>query len=172
LEQREDRAVYVKGVPHAWQNGPFEILVANFGEVDKVPCLISLGSEHTFRWAIMATAEEADNLLNGMHGMRFEGEYLTTSMATPPGRTIHLLAPLTQAPAQPPPTPHTHLIIALEQALEHFLEQQLSTVTHLQLQAPIHRRRQRKTYHPSLSTQHPLLEQNQWQFQRSLPRLP
>lgn len=105
LEQREDRAVYVKGVPHAWQNGPFEILVANFGEVDKVPCLISLGSEHTFRWAIMATAEEADNLLNGMHGMRFEGEYLTTSMATPPGRTIHLLAPLTQAPARPPPTP-------------------------------------------------------------------
>jgi hypothetical protein len=104
-EQEEERAVYVKGIPHEWQNRAFKVLVANFGEVENVPFLISFGSEHIFRWAIMATAEEAANLLNGMHGMKFEGEYLTTSMATPPGRTVHLLTPFTQAPSQMPLTP-------------------------------------------------------------------
>jgi hypothetical protein len=55
--------------------------------------------------AIMATTEDAENLMNGMHGMMFQGGSLTTSMATAPGRTIHLLTHVTRAPAREPPTP-------------------------------------------------------------------
>jgi hypothetical protein len=109
-EQQEERAVQVQGIPPGWQHRPFKLLVQNFGEVEKVACLISFGSKDTFRWAIMATAEEAENLLIGMHEMMFQGGCLATSMALPPGRTIHLLQPLSHAPARvprtPPYTPH------------------------------------------------------------------
>ena len=96
-EQQENRAVYVKGLPHGWRNEPFETLIENFGTIEKAPCLISFASEHTFRWAIMATAEDADMLLNGMHWMNFHGLHLTTSMAAPAGRTLHLLSSRTAA---------------------------------------------------------------------------
>ncbi|PMD12770.1 hypothetical protein NA56DRAFT_586762 [Hyaloscypha hepaticicola] len=106
--QQEERAVYVKGVPHEWQNEAFETLIAAFGKVEKVPCLICLGSEHTFRWAIMATTEDAEHLINGMHGMMFERDSLTASLATAPGRTVHLLTRVSRPPAKDPPTPpHT-----------------------------------------------------------------
>jgi hypothetical protein len=107
-EQEAERAVYVRGVPHEWQNEAFETLIEAFGKVEKVPCLICLGSEHTFRWAIMATIEDAQHLINGMHGMMFEGDSLMASLATAPGRTVHLLTRVSRPPAKGPLTPpHT-----------------------------------------------------------------
>jgi len=103
-EQQENRAVYVKGLLHGWRSEAFETLVENFGTIEKSPCLISFKSEHTFRWAIMATAEDAEMLLNGMHWMDFHGLRLTTAMAGPPGRTVHLLTPRPQL-LKPPYTP-------------------------------------------------------------------
>jgi len=106
-EQQENRAVYIKGLFHGWQNEAFARLVANFGAMEKAPCLISLTSEHTFRWAIMATAADAEKLLTGMHWMMFHGQCLKTSMAIAPGRTVHLLT--RRSSAQLPTPPYTPL---------------------------------------------------------------
>jgi hypothetical protein len=102
-EEAEGRAIYIRGVPAIWQNEAFRALVSGFGRVEKCPILISLGSEHTFRWVIMATAEGAQTVLNAMHYMQFQGNRLTTSMATKPGRTLHLVRSLDSAPTKEQP---------------------------------------------------------------------
>ncbi|KUJ24421.1 uncharacterized protein LY89DRAFT_634522 [Mollisia scopiformis] len=90
-EQSQGRALYVGGAPKGWQNEIVRSIFGLWGRVEKLPVLISLSAEETFRWIVMANEGEAATAMEQLHGRKHANGYLSVSMSLPPGRTLTLV---------------------------------------------------------------------------------
>jgi hypothetical protein len=91
VEQIEGRALYLGGAPKGWQSDTVRSIFRLWGTVEKLPVLISLSAETTFRWVVMGNNAEAMMAMEKLHGRKHEHGCLIISMSLPPGRTLTLV---------------------------------------------------------------------------------
>ncbi|KAE8450656.1 hypothetical protein EG329_006000 [Mollisiaceae sp. DMI_Dod_QoI] len=90
-EESEGRVLYIRGAPEAWESGMMRAIFGLWGRVEKLPVMISLSAEKTFRWVVMGTEEQALIAMDKLHGRVLEHSCLMISKSLPPGRTITLV---------------------------------------------------------------------------------
>ncbi|RDL32967.1 uncharacterized protein BP5553_08406 [Venustampulla echinocandica] len=72
LEQQEGRALYVKGFPPRTTPGEVRAFFLTYGKVDKCVTVVDMVSGFSFRWVIMANAQDINRIIRSVQGLIVE----------------------------------------------------------------------------------------------------